>query len=308
MAETIYIATILTCFNRKDKTVECLRKFYEVCDSYNLHNADGRILDVSVFLTDDGCTDGTARVVKDISSGRDLHIVQGTGSLYWAGGMRAAWRVALEQGRHWQYYLLLNDDNIVMYNLFEQLFAADNYSLDVYGKQGVYSGITCDTKDNSIITYGGDVFTSGARCKTERVRPTGMPQMVDMANANIMFVPSCVVEKIGIFYDGYIHSGADNDYSMLARRQGFTVLVTGQACGLCDYDHREESDICKSMIGMTLAQRRAYVNNPLHSDHDYLLLVWRNNRKKYLASWILRKTRLYFPKLYFILTMARGVY
>lgn len=48
--------------------------------------------------------------------------------------------------------------------------------------------------------------------------------MVDLTNANILLVPKVVVDKIGIFYEGYKHGRANNDYSLLARRKGIPVL------------------------------------------------------------------------------------
>ena len=60
----IKVAVILTCHNRKDKTVTCLEHLFLVFDDYikKSHNLIG----LDVFLTDDGCTDGTVETVKDI--------------------------------------------------------------------------------------------------------------------------------------------------------------------------------------------------------------------------------------------------
>lgn len=57
MKTTIHIATILTCFNRKDKTLSCLRHLYDAQDYYNLKSENK--INVSVYITDDGCTDNT---------------------------------------------------------------------------------------------------------------------------------------------------------------------------------------------------------------------------------------------------------
>lgn len=65
--------------------------------------------------------------------------------------------------------------------------------------------------------------------------------MVDLTNANVLLVPKEVVDKIGIFYEGYKHGCADNDYSMLVRRTGIPVLITPGACGTCENESRFES-------------------------------------------------------------------
>ena len=88
---SISIAVILTCFNRKEKTVQCLRHLFAAASQYNTGHADGEEVHLSIFLTDDGCTDGTADAVKEECEGQELHIIQGDGKCYWAGGMRLAW-------------------------------------------------------------------------------------------------------------------------------------------------------------------------------------------------------------------------
>lgn len=301
------IAVLLTCFNRRQQTTTCLQRLFDVLEQHNNKHKD-KTIDIAVFLTDDGCIDGTADAVKAVCQDRELYIIQGNGHLYWAGGMRIAWRKALETHQQWHYYLLLNDDTIVCDNVFEELLDANDFALKEYGCQGIYSGITSTIDDDGCISYGGDIFASQARAKATRAIPMGVPQMVDMTTANILLVPHEVVDKIGILADGYIHGGADNDYSMMARRNGIPALVTAHVCGRCDYDHESDEQTCRRLSKMSLAERLAYIKHPLHSDNDYLLLIRRNNRKKYPISWTLRKLRVFFPSLYIKLNKMRGIY
>ena len=116
MPNRIYeTAVLLTCFNRKAKTTECLRRMVSCAKEYNNSHED--IIRLTVFMTDDGCTDGTAGAVRDvIGSDVETNIIQGDGKRYWAGGMRMAWSEAISSGKRWEFYLLLNDDTIVMDN------------------------------------------------------------------------------------------------------------------------------------------------------------------------------------------------
>jgi GT2 family glycosyltransferase len=82
----IRIAVLMTCYNRREKTLACLRALKEAT------KAAAGISDTDVYLVDDGCTDGTAEAVR--LSFPNVQIVAGTGSLYWCGGMRLAWREA----------------------------------------------------------------------------------------------------------------------------------------------------------------------------------------------------------------------
>ena len=301
----INIATILTCFNRKAKTIRCLTELFRVLDVYNFNSKEN--IDLSIFLTDDACTDGTVEAIAEVCKNRDLHIIKGNGNCFWAGGMRLAWREAMKQHDKWDFYLLLNDDTTVMDNVFDELMECHEYALTHYGKVGVYSGCTCDEKKSDIISYSGDVMNPQTK-GWNRLLPDGTPQMVDMTNANILLVAKQVVDTIGIFYDGYIHGAADQDYGMMARRANFPVLITAHACGYCEYDHIEEKDVCKKLMNMSLKERKAYIYKPNHSDKDYLLFIKRNMPKRYPVSKILRAIRLYLPTLYYRICVFRGIY
>lgn len=299
------IATIITCFNRKDKTTRCLESLFTSIDKYNIQNEDEKI-QLAVYLTDDGCTDGTADAVRNKCKNRELHIVQGNGQCYWAGGMRMAWQKAFGNDKDWDFYLLLNDDTFMDPSCIGTLIDTHRHCIKKYGKPGIYSGITCTTNDKSVITYGGYVWTNYMLGLDRILRPTGMPQKCDKANSNIMLVSRQVVEAIGIFYNGFIHGAADYDYSMQAIKKGFPVLVTGEICGECDYDHKSDDEIKENILSMNLQQRKEYFSNPLHSTHDILLHLRRNLPQRYVLGYIGRILNMYTPKFYYFLSDIRN--
>ena len=51
------IAVLLTVFNRKEKTIQCLKRLY------NILPLEGYLVDV--YLTDDGRTDGTPEAAAE---------------------------------------------------------------------------------------------------------------------------------------------------------------------------------------------------------------------------------------------------
>lgn len=146
----MHIAVIITCHNRKEKTLHCLTNLFEAKKAYG-HNE----VRLAVFLTDDGCTDGTAEAVDQLFDRHEIHIIKGDGSLYWAGGMRAAWREALKEKERWDYYLLVNDDTYTFDNLFTEMIEAHRYCLRTLKRPGLYSGVTCAQGQPNVITYGG---------------------------------------------------------------------------------------------------------------------------------------------------------
>lgn len=303
-----HIAAVLTVHNRKQKTLECLKHLFAAQDNYNRLHSDDERVSLMVFITNDGCTDGTEEAVLQTFSNRQLHILQGDGNLFWAGGMRMAWQAAISEGTHWNYFLLLNDDTNVRLNLFEELFEADNYALSQYGKRGVVSGITCQPGNEHEITYGGFNFVNKTKGRHALIIPSGIPQQADLTHANILFVNQAVTDTIGIFYERYRHSSADQDYGMTARRHHFPTLVTAHICGECECDHDTNRDEIERLMTMSLAERKQYVNHPTHSDSDYLLFIRRNLLLRYPMAVLLRTIRLYAPKLYCRITQMRGVY
>lgn len=78
----IKTAGLLTVYNRCAVTLKGLSSLYKAIE--NLGN--GYTFDV--YMTDDGCTDGTNEAVHEKFP--NIHIIQGDGSLFWSGGMRKA--------------------------------------------------------------------------------------------------------------------------------------------------------------------------------------------------------------------------
>ena len=104
------LCALLTCFNRRDKTLACLDALYR-CD---LPAGVG----LSAVLVDDGSRDGTGDAVRQRFP--QVEVLRGDGSLYWSGGMRMAWARAMAQG--FDDYLWLNDDTILDRHAIDALY------------------------------------------------------------------------------------------------------------------------------------------------------------------------------------------
>jgi GT2 family glycosyltransferase len=274
---------------------------YAALNSYN-KNVEKQ-LSIEVFLVDDGCTDGTADAIRTAFA--DVHIIQGTGSLFWAGGMRLAWGEAYKRHTEWDFYLLLNDDTDIFPESFSLLIQTHLYSLEHYGMGGVYTGATCAKDNKSQCTYGGDVWINRAKGTSRRLMPSGTPQLCDMANANIMLIASSVVNKIGMLCGEYQHGLADYDYAIRARKVGIPVLLTAEYCGACDNDHTDPKVAAYVICEMSLAERRQYFKHPVHSSSDYLRFIRNASPMRCPMVWLGRMLNLYFPKFYYKLNGIR---
>ncbi len=298
------IAVLLTCHNRCVKTSSCLISLSSAIGVYNSKHEEP--IYVEIFLTDDGCTDGTVVEARHVfPDEKVLHVLHGNGDLFWAGGMRFCWREAMKRNEEWNFYLLLNDDAVLLDNVFDELFDALNYSIHHYGKEGIVSGITCAMDDPNKLTYGGEVWENKLLATSKRVSPNGAPQSCDLTNANILLVPEIIVRRLGILYEGYRHGQADFDYSNMARKAGIPVILTAHFCGRCDRDHMNGEEILKKIVSMTLSERKAFFNDPVHSNRDYLLFIRRVSPIRFPLVWIGRMLNLYCPKLYYYISGTR---
>lgn len=284
------ISVLLTCFNRKDKTVRSLQSL-----AYTYQRSGVR-LGVDIYLTDDGCTDGTVDAIQSLSLPFTLNVLRGNGNLYWNGGMINSWTAAINSGNY-DGYLWLNDDTVVLPDFWVDLIDSDKYSLQRYGKGGIYVGSTRDSSTGKY-TYGGFDFVNKLTLKDRFIKPNGIScQECQCAHGNITFVSQDVVDKMGIFYDGYQHGGGDHDYSYRAYKAGFPVLVMPHYCGECENDHVDRKT--QQLEKMNLRERLAYMKSPFGFNlHNSLLFQKRCFPHRYLFTLLGGYSRALFPNLY----------
>lgn len=277
------IAVLLTCFNRKEKTLGCLESVF----AQTVANS----VQMDVFLVDDGSKDGTSDAVR-LRFDR-VKILTGNGNLFWAGGMRKAWKEAI-QSAEFDYFWLVNDDTVMYPDTLSNLLKADVYAKKTFGVSGLYSGSTLDptTKRHS---YGGERLKHKDNYATESIIPDGTYQSCEFTNANILLVPMQVVDKVGIFSEKYIQSIADYDYSMRVVRAGMPVLLLPDYAGECEYDHTkfEEAEI------PPLSKRIKQLYGPKgYSYYEFLYFVKTFFPKRYLNTIFTFWLRTLFPKVW----------
>lgn len=295
------IAVLTTVYNRKEKTLRCLQS---LCDTLTPYQDK---IQVSVFLTDDGSTDGTAEAISKKGFPFEIHVLSGDGSLFWNGGMIHSWKAALAAGG-WDGYLWLNDDIEILPEFWGDLILADEVSVREYGKRGIYVGSTKDAKTEEF-TYGGFVYTNKLTLKDKFIYPNGKScQECVAAHGNITFVSSEVVERQGIFCEEYYHGGTDHDYTYLAHKAGFPILVLPHYSASCENDHPKDGGR-KSFFELPLKERLKELDKPQGLNlHNALLFSKRCFPWRYPIIWLTGYTKALFPKTYYrIYLRARGV-
>ncbi|BAY38908.1 putative glucosyltransferase [Nostoc sp. NIES-2111] len=211
------IAVIMTCFNRRETTLNCLRALYQQTQTFD------------VYLTDDGSSDGTSEAVK--SAYPQVQIFLGNGNLFWVGGMRLAFTAAIQ--KDYDYYLWLNDDTILESDTIKRLLKL-HQELATNGKEkSILVGTTKDAVTGKA-SYGGAIkSTKWYSNKYEFFGATDVLQECDTMFGNCVLIPRAVVNKVGNIDGAFIHSLGDLDYGLRARKNGCSVWVVPGYIGTC---------------------------------------------------------------------------
>jgi len=247
----IHIAVLLTCYNRKDKTIACLDSLFN-CSLPENHN-------LNVFLVDDGSNDGTSEVVN--SRYPDVHIIKGTGSLYWNRGMHLAWTTA-RKTTDFDYYLWLNDDTILLEQALEELLTCENI------RKG--QAIICGAISSSVTNK----FTYGGRTKNdEEVIPNGKIQNCYTINGNCVLVNKEICFKVGFLDAIFPHAIGDYDYGLRSIKNGFELVTTRFFIGHCE----RNALLPKWCYNDTpLKERWTSLYSPLGNSHPKYFFIFEN--------------------------------
>lgn len=288
----IKIAVLITCFNRKQKTLACLKHLFSA------HEPHSKEITLTVYLTDDGSTDGTGIAVE--TAYPNINVLKGNGELYWAGGMRNSWSTAIE--KDYDYFFLLNDDTILYPNVFEQFLTSVQQSKETFKQEGIYLGATEDPINKSN-TYGGAVLLDKFTYKFKHLNPNGSLQQVDLGNANIMFVSKNVVHEIGILSKEYIHGVADYDYTLRAVKKDIPVLLMPETCGSCIHDHEDNYE---KFPEKSFRERKKFLMHPLGLDFKSNFNFMKNHFPLRIPLVLFGAgLKLFFARSYLKLSKAR---
>jgi GT2 family glycosyltransferase len=219
-----HIAVLMTCHSRRDTTLRCLASLYDQNLSEDIA--------FQVYLVDDGSTDNTGKKVSEQFP--DVTILQGDGQLYWGGGMRKAWALAMEGD--YDHYLWLNDDTFLYSNALSNLLNASKQVLRKDRRAGIVVGSTQGVKSKET-TYGGIVRKKkGRNLSFALVVPRDVVVPCDTINGNCALVPREIAETLGNLSGTFTHYLGDFDYGLRALEKGLPVYVCPGHIGSCD-DH-----------------------------------------------------------------------
>lgn len=263
-------AVIMTVYNRREITLRGLHLIH------NAIKAMGESYAFDIYMTDDGCNDGTAKAVgKEFPK---IKIIHGDGNLYWSGGMRMAWQAAIDSGITYDYYLWFNDDAALYENALITMFSDSQQA----GVNAIISGAFCGSDGKT--SYGG------RNRHNQILKPNGKLQDIFLMNGNLVLIPQKAVTAIGNIDKVYTHSLGDWDYGCRASKNGFRVFLSSVFVGTsCRHDVED---------------------NRCFSNEYPLSFRWKclNNRKKNIKASLVFNFRRYNPFIALIKFSAPYIY
>jgi GT2 family glycosyltransferase len=214
------LAVLVTAHNRVSLTLRALAGVED-------QDVDA---EVAVWLVDDGSTDGTGDAVRQQHP--HVHVIPGSGALYWVGGMALARQRARMASRP-THLVWLNDDVELDHHAFAELLATECQLVAAGRLESIVVGAVTDPVSGEA-TYGGLRRASRLRpMRFGRVPTTGVPEPCDTMNGNVVLVPTAVDDAVGAFDTGLVHAMADIDIGLTARAAGFEVWQAAEPVGTC---------------------------------------------------------------------------
>ena len=218
------LCAILTCYNRREKTVNCIK-------SLVMKNQDAHF---DFIVMDDNSSDGTVEALKQLPY--KIDILHGDGNLFWCGGMRKGINHFINtENNQYDYVLLVNDDVEFFEDAISKLIVQNNARNDT-----VMVGATCDR--NGKTTYGLQKQLHRFCENTNQLQETiGEEIEGDTFNANCVLIPIDVLKKVGNMDAHYTHGLGDFDYGYRMKRMGYHIVSGCEYVGICEKNEKKNT-------------------------------------------------------------------
>jgi GT2 family glycosyltransferase len=178
---------------------------------------------LSLFVTDDGSTDGTSEAI--LALWPEANIQVGSGQLHWAAGMALAEQSAV--GSDPDFLLWLNDDTNLKPGALQTLLdLSDELPLSIIVG-------AAEDPDTGEVTYGGRSRIDWHPQRFRRLPASPAPQRADTFHGNVVLVPMSVWRRVGPIDGAFPHAYADDDYGLRATALAIPILQAPGTLATC---------------------------------------------------------------------------
>lgn len=249
------IGILIPVFNKLSYTQTCLKNLY---DSF-AH--DEKLKEAyEIIVTDDASTDGTSTWVE--KNYPDVHLLLGTGNLWWSGGINMGARYAIEELKC-NYVLLWNNDIEIDSRYFNKIVEIlENQQEEVVTGSKIYADL-----NNKIVWSMGGKFNpkNGHSSMIGYMVPDNKelsaPVVCDWLTGMGTIVPSSVINKIGYWDEvNYPQYLGDMEFTYRAKINGFKVIANPELIIWNDTENTgwTKKDSLKTVFKMMSDKRSLY--------------------------------------------------
>ena len=224
------IAIIMTVRNRKNITKRGIE---------SIINANKNKYNLYFYITDDGSTDGTDKMLQEIKEKNKncvFIITKADGNQYWCGGMRISYGKALEN-ENIDYYLLANDD-VDFFENFLDIIMNDYKEISLKYDKVL---LTAPVKDKITgeVTYGAFNIDFKNMYRYFRhpkhlLEPNSKVQECNLINGNCVLINKTVAKYLGNLDDRFAHIAGDRMYGLKLIEMGGKCFLASEYVGYCN--------------------------------------------------------------------------
>lgn len=210
------ILVIFTCFNRKEKTENCIK-------SIGSNNPN---CDITFVVVDDNSSDDTKKVVHELQGKYKIFLLEGDGDLFYSGGMRVGMDYALNSLKDNYDYLFMCNDDVDFFDLCIEKM------INQSGEQN--DAVIVGAMQNLVgeLSYGAVKYISGIKYRKLSIEEWSVE--ADTFNANAVLIPYDAFKKVGSIDSYYLHSLGDFDYGLSLKRAGYYIYSSKEYVGMCE--------------------------------------------------------------------------
>lgn len=216
------VAIVIPVHNRRQITLQCLRSLSRIA-------SDG--LDVSIFVVDDGSTDGTsAEIAREFP---EVNLIQGDGALHYAAGTNRGIEAALNWAP--DYIVTMNDDAV-----FHEQFLQKLVETAKLNEHSIVGSLLLLWDEPHRVFQVGQVWKTlhGGWVIPENLTTFNVPQTafdVECIVGNCVLFPVKAILENGLMDEKkFPHGWGDAQYLMRMRKAGWRLLVEPRSYVWCE--------------------------------------------------------------------------
>ena len=218
------IAALVSSFNRKSKTINCIESLLK----YSF---------IKIYLFDDGSTDGTLEEI--MSNFPEVVIFKSKNDMYWSRSMSLLMEMSFLDG--FKYFLLINDDVVFHSNIIDKFLGLYN-EISLNGLH-ILVGATQSAKNHEL-TYSGMVRNSLTNpLNFKRKELSSHLSEVETFNGNCVIFSRGVIEEIGYIDKLFSHGLGDFDYGLRAKSMGIKIYLAPFYIGFCERNSTKNTNL-----------------------------------------------------------------